>query len=70
MTKLFTDLDIKKKQIAEREQSERKRQREEEEAVELKAKREKEMKKEWEVSVRGMVKVINRRPLPLMSRPT
>ena len=50
LTKLIADLEIKKKQMEEREHNERKRQRETEEETEAKAKREKEWKKEWEVS--------------------
>ena len=49
LTKLIADLEIKKKQMEEREHNERKRQREMEEETEAKAKREKEWKKEWEV---------------------
>ena len=50
LTKVIADLEVKKKQMEEREQNERKRQREMEEEIEAKAKREKEWKKEWEVN--------------------
>lgn len=50
LTKVIADLEIKKKQMEEREHNERKRQREMEDELEAKAKREKEWKKEWEVN--------------------
>lgn len=50
LTKVIADLEIKKKQMEEREHNERKRQREMEEEIESKAKREKEWKKELEVN--------------------
>jgi len=49
MTKLFADLEIKKKKMEEQESKEKKRQRDEEEAIDQKAKRDKEWKSEWEV---------------------
>lgn len=50
MTKLFADLELKKKKMEDQESKERKRQRDEEDATELKTKKEKEWKSDWEVS--------------------
>ena len=51
LTKVIADLEIKKKQMEEREHNERKRQREMEDELVSKAKREKEWKQEWEVII-------------------
>ena len=46
---MFVDLDLKKKEMDERDANERKRKREEEDGVKTQAKKEKEWKEQWEV---------------------
>jgi DnaJ family protein C protein 8 len=49
LTKLFADVEMKKKKLEERDQSERKRQKEQEGAEQDKVKRQKEWKQDWDV---------------------
>jgi DnaJ family protein C protein 8 len=48
LTKLFADVEMKKKKLEERDQSERKRQKEQEGAEQDKVKRQKEWKQDWD----------------------